>query len=126
MEALKPPEPLRIDGNLSENWKKWWQRFEFYLTATGISEKDNKIKTSTFLHVVGQEALEIYNTFKFETAGDELKLDKVQGKFHAYCNPRKNLGEELYKCFNASVLILSILCMSCMFICCFLMCNKYV
>ena len=52
MEALKPREPLRIEGNLSENWKKWWQRFEFYLTATGISEKD-KIKTSTFLQSAG-------------------------------------------------------------------------
>ena len=89
MEALKPPEPLRIDGNLVENWKKWWQRFELYLTATGISDKDNKIKTSTFLHVTGQEALDIYNTFKFETAGDELKLDKVKEKFKNYCTQDK-------------------------------------
>ena len=80
--------------------KKWWQRFEFYLTATGISEKDNKIKTSTFLHVIGQEALDIYNTFKFETAGDELKLDKVQEKFKNYCNPRKNLTYERHVFFT--------------------------
>ena len=100
MEALKPPEPLRIEGNLSENWKKCWQCFEFYLTATGISEKDNKIKTSTFLHVIGQEALDIYNTFKFETAGDELKLDKVQEKFKNYCNPRKILTYERHVFFT--------------------------
>ena len=73
-DVLKSPEALEIEGNLSKNWKKWLQRFEFYLTATGISAKEDKIKTSAFLHVIGPDALKIYNTFKFDNPDDNLKL----------------------------------------------------
>lgn len=100
MDVLKPPEALKIEGNLSENWKKWLQRFEFYLTATGISAKEDKIKTSTFLHVIGPDALEIYNTFKFDNPDDNLKLEVVQEKFRAYCNPRKNVTYERHVFFT--------------------------
>ena len=64
------------------------------MTATGIAEKENSIKSSTFLHVIGPESLEIYNTFTWATDGDNMKLDKIMEKFKAYCNPRKNLTYE--------------------------------
>ena len=50
------------------------------MTATGLAEKDNSIKSITFLHVVGPESLEINNTFTWETAGDDKKLDKIMEK----------------------------------------------
>ena len=64
------------------------------MTATGIAEKENSIKSNTFLHVIGPESLEIYNTFTWATDGDNMKLDKIMEKFKAYCNPRKNLTYE--------------------------------
>ena len=44
LEALKPPEPLGIDGNLSENWKKWWQRFDFIKQLLEFLKKKIKFK----------------------------------------------------------------------------------
>ncbi|CAB4041540.1 Hypothetical predicted protein [Paramuricea clavata] len=43
------------------------------------------------LHVAGLEALEVYNTFQWDTAGDDVKVDKIMEKFDRYWNPRKNL-----------------------------------
>ena len=43
------------------------------------------------LHVAGIEALEVYNTFQWDTEGDNVKVDKIMKKFEIYCNPRKNL-----------------------------------
>ena len=83
-----------LSGNLSENWRRFQQQFEIYMTATGIAEKENSIKSSTFLHVIGPESLEIYNIFTWATDGDNMKLDKIMEKFKAYCNPRKNLTYE--------------------------------
>ena len=74
MEKLTPPEPLNLEAvNLSDTWRKWKQRFEVYSLASGLSEKDAKIQAATLLHVVGPEALEVYNTFTWENPGDEKK-----------------------------------------------------
>ena len=65
MEALKAPDPLRVEGNIADNWKKWKQKFKLYMTATGIEGKSQKVQSCTLLHVIGDEALEIDNTFEF-------------------------------------------------------------
>ena len=51
--------------------KKVEATLELYLTASGIGEKDDKIKSATLLHVAGEEALEIYNKFTWDEEGDD-------------------------------------------------------
>jgi len=53
----------------------------------------------TFLHVAGPEALEVYNTFTWDSDDDQNKVDKIVEKFDQYCNPRKNVTWERHK-FN--------------------------
>ena len=81
MDALPPPALLELSGNLSENWKKFKQRFQLYIDATGAAEKNNKQKMSLLLHVIGEPALDLYNTFVWEETEDCLKLDKVLQHF---------------------------------------------
>jgi len=88
---LKPPGQLDvIEGNISENYRKWKRQMEIYLTASGGSEKDPKIQTNIILHCAGQKVIEIYDQFKWETDGDNLKPDKLYEQLEKYCNPRKN------------------------------------
>ena len=94
MERLQPPGALNLSGNLSENWRRFKQQFQIYLIATGIDQKEEKIKASTFLHVIGPEALEIFNTFTFQNQDDKEKLQPIMDKFETYCNPRKNITYE--------------------------------
>lgn len=103
MEGLKPPDGLDLQhGNLSENWRRFRQRFELYLAATGGASKPPEVRSSLFLHIAGEDAVEVYNTFTFAEFGDELKLDKIMEKFEDYCNPRKNITYERYRFFTCA------------------------
>ena len=99
MDKLTLPETLNKDGNITNNWRHWKQRFEIFSLASRLSGKDAKIQAATFLHVAGMEALEIYNTFTWETDDDKSKVDKITEKFDEYCNPHKNVTWERHK-FN--------------------------
>ncbi|KAL4008088.1 hypothetical protein ACER0C_001940 [Sarotherodon galilaeus] len=100
MEGLKPPAGLDLlQGNLSKNWRRFRQWFELYLAAAGGASKPPKVQSSLFLHVAGEEAVEVYNTFTFAENGDEHKLTKIMEKFEEYCNPKKNITYERYKFF---------------------------
>ena len=70
MEAFKPPSALNLNGNLRENWRRWVQRFELFLTASGKVKETEKVQCAILLHLIGDEALEIYNTFTFSESED--------------------------------------------------------
>ena len=84
MDKLPAVKPLRLDVNLAENWRRWKQRFKLFMTATEASKKSGKIQSSILLHLIGEDALEVFNTFEF--ASDEDKDE--------YCNPKRNLTGE--------------------------------
>ncbi|XP_076804369.1 uncharacterized protein LOC143448486 [Clavelina lepadiformis] len=86
----------RSVGKVHENWIRFIQSFKLYMTAIGHDSKVEKTKSSLLLCVMGEEALEVYNSFKFET-GQEHKFDNVVAKFEAYSCPKKNITSERYK-----------------------------
>ena len=99
MEALqyKPPEPFDFDSpNVSAAWKKWRQRFDLFLLASGNSTKTANIKVAILLTILGERGVDIYNnlTFKPATSADandaEDKDDiaTVLTKFEEFCNKR--------------------------------------
>ena len=91
MEQFQLPEvtsiSLSFQGNLAENWRRWKERFEVY----GRFWEECEVK---FLHLAGPDALEVFNTFSFNNAGDDKKLGKLIEKFEAYCIPRSNVTWE--------------------------------
>ena len=48
-----------------------------------------------FLHVVGSEGIDIYNTFTFAD-GETDRITPLMDKFDAYCTPKKNITYERY------------------------------
>lgn len=57
------------------------------------------MKASMFLHVVGDEALEVYNNFTFEE-GESLKLQPIMDRFEAFCIPKRNVTYERHRFFT--------------------------
>ncbi|KAJ8029680.1 hypothetical protein HOLleu_29132 [Holothuria leucospilota] len=100
MERYKPPPPLSLQGNLAENFKRWKQRFQLYLEASELSTKPEKHQCAVLLHVAGDEALELYNTFTFADEESKEKVNDVLKKFEEFCNPRKNLTYERHLFFT--------------------------
>ena len=92
--------PLKMTGNMDENWKTWRQRFEIYATATELDAKEENIQCAQLLHYMGEEAINIYNTFQFkETEKNKIKV--LKEKFNAYFVPKKNIAYERYKLFTS-------------------------
>ncbi|XP_049272080.1 uncharacterized protein LOC125758679 [Rhipicephalus sanguineus] len=98
MDLLKAPPPLQLTGNLSENWRRFRQKFDLYLQATTTKEhpRSEAAKAALLLSVAGDEALDVLNTFKFEE--DESKDDyaTLAGKFESYCAEVSNEVHESY------------------------------
>lgn len=61
-------------GNVAANRRAFRHRFEWYLAVKGAEEKNNKVKSSVFLHTGGvEEDLAIYSTFRF-AKGQNMQL----------------------------------------------------
>lgn len=100
MTTLPVPEKLNIKtGNIRKNWQLFRQTWKNYETATKLSSNTNEQRIATLLTVIGQNALEVYNTFQFNEA-EETTIDNVLDKFENYCVPQSNLTFERYKLFS--------------------------
>lgn len=95
MDKLSPPTSMQLTGNLADNWKRFKQRFNIYLAASGAGGDDEKLKAHILLHVIGEDALDIYNSFQLNEAN--LTLTELMTKFEEYFVPRQNVTFERYK-----------------------------
>lgn len=93
METLKPPKPMSFEGNIAENWKKWKQLFELYMLATGANTKTSEVQEAILLHVLGEEAVEKFNTFTL-TEEQKKEYATVITAWENYCVPRSNKSVE--------------------------------
>lgn len=90
-------KPISLDGNLSQNWKKWLQIFTIFLKASGIYDENDSRKVTQLLDI-GTECLEIFNTFNVGMEKETFK-DLVT-KFEQYFMPNKNITYECYQFFT--------------------------
>ena len=73
-QGLSPPPSLELNrGGILTNWKKFKQRYFNDEIGTGINEKSNATPVATFLTVVGNEALDLYDTLICDNLGDDTK-----------------------------------------------------
>ena len=71
------PPPLKMTGNLSNNWRIFKSMWKNYETATNMSEKSSEIRTATLLSCIGMEGFELYETLDFPTEDERTKIEKV-------------------------------------------------
>ena len=102
MEMLNTPKAMTFTGNVADNWKRFKQRFELYRLASGAHIKDDNMQVPLLLHVMGDEALEVYNSFSFDTEAAKNKYETVIEKFEEFCTPKKNVILERFYFNKAS------------------------
>ena len=99
--GLPPPEALDLSGgNISANWKKFKQKYTNYEIATGISSKDSATRVATLLTVIGNDAIDVFNTLTWDEEDIDKKIEKVLLKFEEHCEPKKNVSYDRYKFFS--------------------------
>ena len=77
MDKLPALKPLKLEGNLARNWRRWKQRYELFMTATEASKKSVKIQSSMLLHLIGEDALELFTLLSLvrrKTKRNQLKF----------------------------------------------------
>ncbi|KAJ8975158.1 hypothetical protein NQ317_014532 [Molorchus minor] len=95
----RKPATLDLNGNLSENWRRFKQNYSIFMKASEKDSKSSDIKASILLSLAGEEAVELFNTFGLSEA-DSLEEEKILDTFEAYCNPKKNVVYERYKFYK--------------------------
>ena len=74
--GLPPPEPLDLSGsNISENWTEFKQKFTNSEISTGINKKESATRVATLLIVIGNDAIDVFNTITWDAEGDDTKID---------------------------------------------------
>lgn len=80
------------DPLVSEKCKKFKLAWTNYSLAIGLDAKTEAVRVATLLTVIGEEAHDVFSTFKDWAAdGDQAKIEPVMQKFEDYCLPRKNI-----------------------------------
>ena len=95
MDNIRLLDSLDLSENISTNWQCWKQSWQLYTKASSVAAKSEDVQCAIFLHMIGEEALRIFNTFTF-TDEDKDKLNLIIEKFDAHCNPKKNVTYERY------------------------------
>ncbi|XP_077508857.1 uncharacterized protein LOC144120376 [Amblyomma americanum] len=98
MDLLKAPQPLRLTGNVTDNWKRFKQKFELFLQATAAKDqpKTEASKAALLLSMAGDDALDVFNNFQFALGEDKTDYSTVVRKFDAYCAEVSNEVHERY------------------------------
>jgi hypothetical protein len=94
------PKKLVLQGNLSENWKRFHQAFNIYMLAAGYVDLSSERQVAILLNIIGEEAVEVHGTFTYENENDQKDIKKVIEKFQLYCNPKKNILHERFIFYN--------------------------
>lgn len=99
MDFIKPVNCLVLNGNVSENWRKFIQNFEIFLEAADLLKKSDSRKVAVFLNAIGEEGLELFQTFNLDE--DERKCYKdVVAAFENFCVPKKRIVYERFLFFS--------------------------
>ncbi|XP_072384513.1 uncharacterized protein [Diabrotica undecimpunctata] len=94
---FKPPSPLFEHQSPASYWLLWKQKFTIYLIASGKSASTEEVKIANLLNFIGDEGVDIYNTF---TEDQQATLDKLIGAFDYYFLPKKIVPMETFKFHN--------------------------
>jgi len=96
---LALPEKLNFSNKneVGKTWKKFKKAWTHYELASGLVEKGENVKVSTFLHIAGDEAIEKYEGFLWNNPEDKYSLEKIFEKFDEDYNENTNFIMERYK-----------------------------
>ena len=94
---LRIPEPLNIYSNtLAEDYRKWREQIDVYLTACGADEKPKKVIKCIILNCAGPGIISAAKQFVYAEGEHEEDPGELLKKIAAYCNPQKHESLDAY------------------------------
>ena len=98
-QGIPFPAKLKIndDSSLSLNWKRFIRGWNNYEVATGLKGESAEYRCAVFMTVVGEDACERFEGFKFENGESETDIDTVIAKFEQFCVGTTHEAFESYR-----------------------------
>lgn len=84
------PKPIQDGADLSNQWTRFKEEFELFLTAAEKAESDDKIKVALMLRCIGPRGSDIFKSFNFSGGKSKDVYKDVIEKFDAFCNRGTN------------------------------------
>jgi len=72
-----------MDGWM-ENWRYFKQKWLNYAVITNLANQSRQYQVALLLHVLGDQALKIYNGFSFASTDDNRTVAEILAKFHQF------------------------------------------
>lgn len=95
---LKSPVLNIQEGFDAIKWQKFKQAFEIYVNAIDVKLENGKQICSLMLYSMGEEGLDIYNTFELKKE-EQNNFDVLVSNFDKYFLPKINITYERHKFF---------------------------
>ena len=81
---------LNTSENIAENWKLFRQRWENHVILSGLDERSDRFQVATFLSLIDDDALKVYNGFQFGTPERDRAVSEIIAQFERYSNGETN------------------------------------
>ena len=85
-----------LDSNTAENWRFFKQKWRNYAVITNLSSQSRQYQVALLLHVLGEQALKIYNGFTFATTENNRTVNEILTKFDEFAIGQVNETYERY------------------------------
>lgn len=99
MDYVKKVNNLCLNGNLSENWRRFKQNYDIFEEAAGIKSQTENMRIASFLNTIGEEALELFNSFNLSVK-ERKCFTQIQNAFENHCMAKKRIVHERFKFFS--------------------------
>ena len=102
---FRPPKHLDIHakGNLGEVFRRWEQSYQIYLRASGLGSKPKAQRLAILLNLAGEDAIEVYNHFKYLPEEDADDPAIILKKFEEFCSPKSNVVYERHRFWSVDI-----------------------
>ena len=91
MQHRPPPKPLSFSWNVAQNYKTFEQAYLIYAQASGLVDQQKKTQASVLLHVAGEEAIKVFNGFRWEGEAKKEDPKAILEKSKEHCIPLTNV-----------------------------------
>ena len=93
------PQKLNIsdESGLRANWRRFLRSWGNYELASNLVSETSQIRCAVLLTVIGDEAMEKFDGFKFEQNEKDDDIDTVLKKFESYCIGATHEAFESYR-----------------------------
>ena len=95
MNNLPVPEPRNVtSGNAAENWSYFREQWNNYEIATGLREKDKKIRVATLRGIMGKDCYNIYKRLALEE--EKRRVTKILDGLEKYFKLALNVTKDSF------------------------------